>query len=162
MNLAIGDSVKYELKIEEKFPWTKLNEYEGHIQGIIDGLELCLYVMFCSIDDWNTYACEGSIKEVDVWLERTGDFELLDFAQLPHLQQMETIEYRVVGKVLEIAGENVLLDIDNFLLKVDLDVSTNVKSELNSVQIGQMISVIGILKVDFEPDEEQDCSFPTN
>ncbi len=113
--------MKYNLTIKKIFPWAGLNEYEGHVEGVIDGLDLCLYVMFCSADDWNTYACEGSTSEVDVWLERTGDFEFLDSEQSPHLQQLETIEYKVVGKVLEVSGENILLDINDFLLKVDLD-----------------------------------------
>lgn len=143
----------YTLTIHKLHPWREFNEYEGHLEGVIDGRELCAYVLMYAERQWNQYA-PGDSLPVTLWLERNGPVTILDTPAPPALRQLEGISYEVVGTVSQIDGDSLWLD-SVLSLQIDLDPPVASAMSLPAVQVGDQVSIVGVLKVDLEPDEEE-------
>ena len=143
--------MRYTFTITRLVPWSDLNEYEGQIDGVIDGYQLCCYVLLPSGEAWRRYN-PGDTLEVDLWLERGGhrDSIQIDPSAAPALQQLEGVNYQVSGRVTEIDDEMVILE-SILPLRVDLDTSSAVRHIIPTIREGDLLRVQGVLKIDLEP-----------
>jgi len=143
----------HTLTIKKLVPWSEYNDYEGHLEGVLDGYDICGYLLMYSAEDWYKYEPE-QIVEVELWLECTGSVTILNSSASPALQQLEGVNYEVTGTVTHVAGETLLLN-SIFPLRVDLDLSSDMKP-LSSpeIGIGEHIHVVGTLKVNLDLEEE--------
>lgn len=140
----------YMLTIKKLVPWTEYNEYEGQIEGIVNEINVCCYVLMSSGKDWLTYA-QGDNLNVDLWLERTDNVTVIEPSVATKLQQIAGVNYEVIGTVVSASEENLLLH-SIFPLRVDLDISPYMENDLPEIRVGDKICVTGVLKVDLEPE----------
>jgi hypothetical protein len=142
----------HTLTIKQLVPWSAYNGHEGHLEGVLDGYDICVYSLMHSTENWHKYVPE-QIVEVDVWLERTGSVTILNASAPPALQQLAGINYEVTGTVTHVAGETLLLN-SVFPLRVDLDISSDMTSPLPlEISVGDQIRVAGALKVSVDLEE---------
>jgi|GEM_PF-6221114 len=141
------------LTIKKLIPWSEYNGYEGHLEGVVDGYDICGYLLMHSAEDWYKYEPEQIVK-VNLWFERTGSVTILNSSASPALQQLEGVNYEVTGTVTHVAEET-LLPNSIFPLRVDIDLSANMKP-LSSPQIGigDHIHVVGTLRVNLDLEKE--------
>jgi hypothetical protein len=142
----------HTLTIKKLVPWSEYNDYEGHLEGVLDSYDICGYLLMYSAEDWHKYEPE-QIVEVELWLERTGSVTILNSSASPVLQQLEGVNYEVTGTVTDVTGETLLLN-SVFPLRVDLDISSDMKSPLPlEISVGDQIHVVGALKVSLDLEE---------
>jgi hypothetical protein len=138
------------LTVERAVPWTRFNEYEGQIDGRLDGHAVTCHV-FLTDGDW-TRVKPGDAYEVEAKLIRDGDVEVLDASAPPALTQRDGVSYEVVGTVLARDGEQVRLD-SVMPLDVDLDLAPFLTRRVPDVAVGDRIRVEGTLEADLDPDD---------
>jgi len=142
----------HSLIINNVMPLVQYNEYEGYIEGVIQGRKVCCYVMIYDQADWNRFK-PGVDAVVDIWLERSGPVEKIEDDRAPALIQKREALYIAVGVVQEINGEMVMID-SVLPLRIDLDVSLFSPHPIPALQVGDRVSVEGILKADLYPDDD--------
>lgn len=143
----------HTLTIKKLVPWSEYNEYEGHLEGVLDGYDICGYLLMHSAENWHKYESE-QIVEVDLWFERTGSVTILNSSALPALQQLEGVNYEVTGTVTHVVGETLMLN-SVFPLRVDLDISSDMKPPFPlEIRVGDQIHVVGALKVSLDLEEK--------
>jgi hypothetical protein len=137
----------HTLTVERAVPWAQFNEYEGQIEGRLDGHAVTCKV-FLADGDWSRIK-PGDTYEVDARLLRGGEVEVLDANAPPALTQREGVNYEVVGTVLARDGEDVQLD-SVIPLDVDLDLAPFMKRTVPDVAVGDRIRVEGTLEAELE------------
>ena len=142
----------HTLTIKELTPWSDYNEYEGEIEGVLGGQDICCYVLMASEEEWQTYT-SGDNVTVELWLERNGNITLVDSPTSKTLRQIVGVNYEVTGTVISILEETVLLD-SVMPIRVDLDISPCTQSLIPEIHVGDQICVSGVLKVGLDPVEE--------
>ncbi|NJL91698.1 MAG: hypothetical protein HC916_19420 [Coleofasciculaceae cyanobacterium SM2_1_6] len=143
-----------QMIIKKLVPWSDLNEYEGQIEGLIDGYKLCCRVIMSGAQEWQEYS-PGDIINADIYLVRCGDVTILDESTLPTLHQIADVSYEVKGIVTHVSGDIILLKSSlPFLLEVNLDISPHMKYSIPEIQVGNQIFVSGVMCMDLDPEEE--------
>jgi hypothetical protein len=136
------------LTVDRAVPWPH-NEYEGQIEGRLDGLAVTCKVLLTD-GDWSRIR-PGDVYEVDATLTRYGDVEVLDASAAPALIQRDGVNYEVIGTVL--ARDDEAVELDSVLrLDVDLDLAPFMQRRVPDVAVGDRIRVEGILEADLDPD----------
>ena len=138
------------LTIRALRPWSEFNEYEGEIEGVLDGVPVTTYVVMPSAKHWSRYAADDEV-DVDAWLERSGPVVVEDGSDGVAFDQLDGPKYRVRGVVKELDGEQVVLE-SVLPIRVDLDLGPHGRDAIPEVSVGDRISVDGTLKVDLDPD----------
>lgn len=139
----------YSLEVRGVTRWTELNEYEGEVQGVLDGVPVHAYVLAAPADQWERYE-PSSTLEVEAWVERSGPVEPLPAGSEPALTHVDGVVYDVAGTIVERDGEQ--LQVASTLpIRVDLDLSAG--TDPPRLAVGEGVRVRGILKVDI-PDED--------
>jgi hypothetical protein len=131
-------------------PWSQLNEYEGELDVEVEGILLTARTVLSGADAWAGLAI-GTTVEVDLWLECLEDAEVLAPPAAVVLASRGGASYEAVGRVLTVAGDNVLLA-TRIELRVDLN-STSVQPA-PVLHAGDVIRVTGQLQIDLDPDPE--------
>jgi hypothetical protein len=140
--------MRHTLTVERAVPWPQFNEYEGQIEGRLDGHAVTCKV-FLTDGDWSRIK-PGDAYDVDAKLIRDGDVEVLDASAPSALTQRDGVNYEVVGTVLARDGEDVALD-SVLPLDVDLDLAPFLQRTVPDVAVGDRIRVEGTLEADLEP-----------
>ncbi len=146
----------HKFTIKKIVPWTEFNEYEGHMEGVIDNYDLCCYAQMSSAQEWQQYH-PGDILEVDIFLLRYDKVQIVEEFILPTIKQIENSCYEVTGIVTQISGERVLLKPFPpfpFPLKVDLDIHSHLAHLFQDIHIGSQIFLQGLMWMDLYPEEE--------
>lgn len=138
------------MTIEKLTPWSEFNEYEGEIEGVLDGVPITTYVLLPSGRHWARYNPRDTV-EVDAWLERTGPVVVEHESNGAAFEQIDGPKYRVRGVVKGIEGEDVLVD-SALPIRIELDLSPKAREAMPEIRIGDRIAVDGTLKVDLDPD----------
>src|SRR3954452_24291272 len=99
--------MRHSLTVERAVPWPH-NEYEGQIEGRLDGRAVTCKVLLTD-GNWSRIK-PGDVYEVDATLTRYGDVEVLDASAPPALSQRDGVNYEVIGTVLARDDEVVELD----------------------------------------------------
>jgi hypothetical protein len=145
--------MKQTLTVERVVPWPQFNEYEGQIEGRLDGHPVTCHVW---VDDRNWDGIRaGDALAVAAMVRRTGDVEVLDAAAPAELRQLDGVNYAVVGTVLERDGERVRLD-SVMPMDVDLELSPFLQRTIPDVKVGDRIRIEGSLEADLDPDDEDE------
>jgi len=142
--------MRHTLTVERAVPWAQFNEYEGQIEGRLDGHPVTCRVVLTD-RDW-TRIKPGDTYEVEAKLVRGGDVQVLAASALPALTQRDGVSYEVVGTVVARDGEDVQLD-TVLPLDVDLDLAPFLRRAVADVAIGDRIRVEGTLEADLDPDD---------
>ena len=130
--------MKHTLIVDRATPWPQYNEYEGQLDGRVDGHPVSAH----STDGgWDRIA-PGDVMEIDLRLVRRGDVEVVD-ASVPHaLDHVGGVDYVLVGTVRERDGELVRVD-STIALDVDLEINPFPQHTVPDVAVGDRIRVEG-------------------
>jgi hypothetical protein len=142
--------MRHTLTVERAVPWPHFNEYEGQIEGRLDGHPVTCHV-FITDGDW-TRIRPGATYEVQAKLVRDGEVQVLDASGLPALSQRDGVSYEVVGTVVARDGEDVRLD-TILPLDVDLDLAPFPRRTVPDVAVGDRIRVEGTLEAELDLDD---------
>jgi hypothetical protein len=135
--------MRQTLIVDRVIPWSQYNEYEGQLDGRIDG-----HPVSCHSTDggWDEIA-PGDVLEIDLRLVRRRDVEIVDASTPLALDQIDGIEYVAVGTVTERDGELVRLD-SIMALEVDLEINPFPQYTVPDVAVGDRIRVSGSFEAD--------------
>jgi len=139
----------HSLRVREVTRWTDFNEYEGEIQGELDGVPVTAYVLVAPLEQWQRYQPSTTL-EVDAWVERTGAVEPLPSGGKPELTRVDGVVYDVAGTIVDQDGEQLHVD-SRLPIRIDLDLAAG--AERPQLAVGDGVRVRGILKVDIADDE---------
>ena len=140
--------MRHTLTIERATPWPQFNEYEGKVEGQLDGHRVGAHV-FLTGESWDDLR-PGLVREVWAKLVRRGEVTIVDPSEPPVLT-----EDTIVGTVRERDGETVIVD-SLIALEVDLDLDEPATRVVPDVKAGDRIRVKGALEIDFDPDDYED------
>jgi hypothetical protein len=145
----------HALHVREVIRWTELNEYEGEVHGVLDGMPASCYMLATPVELWDAFR-PGATVRVDAWVEsmsgRSRDVRVLPEGSPAELTQVDGVMYDVVGVITQRDGE--LLHVESVMpIRVDLDVSA--RTELPELRAGDVVSVRGIMKIEL-PDHDMD------
>lgn len=144
--------MSHTLTIKSVTPWSEYNEYEGQIDGLIDGNPVCCYIFAPNLAAWKQLT-PGRTLKVDIWIERTGVFDIVDPTEPSILNQLDGVLYEIIGNILLLNEENVV--ISSFIpIPVDLDLPVRQDQPFPQLSIGDNVRLKGILKVDLIDDSK--------
>jgi hypothetical protein len=92
----------------------------------------------------------GETLPADLRLERSGEWGRVDLGRTPSLVQVAGVDYDLVGTVLDVTGQELVVDA-SLVLGVDLDLPPG--AEPPDLAAGDRVEVRGRLQVDLEPDD---------
>jgi hypothetical protein len=139
--------VRQTLIVDRVVPWSQYNEYEGQLDGRVDGNAVSCH----SIDGGWDEISPGDVLEIDLRLVRRGDVAIVDAATPDALEQVDGIEYLAVGTVTARDGE--LVQVDSIMaLEVDLEINPFPRSAVPDVAVGDRIRVSGTFEADLDPE----------
>ena len=137
--------MRHTLTIERATPWPQLNEYEGRVEGQLDGHRVGAHVFLLG-ESWDDLR-PGLVREVWAKLVRTREVTIVEPAE-PAVLTEDTI----VGTVRERDGETVMVD-SVIPLEVDLDLDESAIRTVPDIRAGDRIRVAGDLEIDFDPGD---------
>lgn len=140
--------MRHTLTIERATPTPEFNEYEGYVEGRLDGHRVRAHVFLIG-ESWNDLR-PGLVREVWAKVVRKGDVTIVD-ASSPAVLGGDAI----VGTVRRRDGETAIVD-SVIPIEVDLDLVDSPEVSIADVQVGDRISVHGDLEIDFDPDDYED------
>jgi len=136
-------------KIDKVHRWTDHNEYEGQLEGHVQGLNICPHLLVFSVDEWKQ--CKpGAEINLDLWLERNGRVTKLNEPGTKEVKQENGINYLVSGPVVEIISNEEIRIQSTIELRVDLDLSEHSEFTIPKLAVGDWIRVDGCLKAELE------------
>ena len=140
--------MRHTLTIERATPWPQFNEYEGQVEGELDGHRVRAKVFLIG-ESWDDLR-PGVVREVWAKLVRRGEVAIVGPAQ-PAVLTEDTI----VGTIRERADETLIVD-SVIPFEVSLDLDEIAAREVPDVKPGDRIRVRGELEIDFDPDDYED------
>ena len=135
--------MRHTLIVDKATPWPQYNEYEGQLDGRVDGVAVSCH----SADGGWDEITPGDVLELDVRLVRRGAVQVVDASVPLALDHVDGIDYVLVGTVLERDGELVRVD-STLPLEVDLEINPFPKFTVPDVAVGDRIRVEGSLEAE--------------
>ena len=137
--------MRHTLIVDRATPWPRYNEYEGQLDGRIDGMAVSGH----STDGgWDRIA-PGDVLEIDLRLVRRGAVEIVDASVPLALRHVDGVDYVLVGDVLERDGELVRVE-SAVTLEVDLEINPFPQHKVPDVAVGDRIRVEGSLEMELD------------
>lgn len=136
------------IEVKKISRWQDYNEYEGQLDIQINGADFTCYILMHSSDEWKTISQKKAFQG-RIWLERTGQIDIVETDNEPYFRQIKGVNYEILGSILEQEGEHIIvkstIPID---LAVDLDVTADMQDILVRLFKGTQVKVTGVLKVE--------------
>ena len=138
----------YLMTLQKLAPWRERNDWEGQVEGEINGYSLCCYTQLMNMDELSDSYKPGDQLDVDVWLERSAEIAVMDDCDT-HLSQLSDVLYELTGTVKKISGEIVQLD-SVFPLRVELSSDPNIVDSIPDINVDDKVKVVGVMRLDID------------
>ena len=150
----------YSVTLQRLMQWSDINEYEGLVEVRYQEKTFVCYTYTSSPTEWQELRV-GVQYNVELVVDRWGDITIIDPSTPPLFQQVYNHDslYTLVGSVESRTHEELVVKSD-LLLIVDLCIPVTNPDLGKNIKIGDTIQLQGILRLDFDPDDDDDYPLP--
>ena len=151
--------IEHTVRLKQLYPDSEAS-YEGKAEVEYHGHTLCCYVVVVNLELWQTLATHASYP-VLLYLDRQEPIVTGAALGSSCIQHIEDGYYAVTGNVVHKDDDHERLILESvFTLEVALNASFRQPHPAKDVRQGDTVRVTGILRLDFDPDDDDDYPIP--